>query len=247
MSPGSDGVRAWIVGPFGRASALMGSVGPIAVVAGSLALVGCSDPPPPPPPPPPVVDRGPTWTLDDIEMDPRVQFPERYVPSDRSLAQAVADIASGLVSGDRGLVERHLAASERETLDELVSMGAWESATGQMQAVRIVLLSEFDGAYQLGIAYQAPPGARLLALEGEESGGGWEFSAMPVEPVTGSTLAELDDPMLSLVTAEAALDIEALLREARENERMRGAGGGIGGAGNSGGGQQRGAGRDGFR
>ena len=205
-----------LVGPFGRALLFGGTT---LVLASAIGLSGCGDEPAPPPPPPPPVVTAPSWDLSDIDMDERVQFPDRYTPSSESLAQAVADIASGLIGGDAALMRRHLSQTDTRLLRVLASSGQWDRATDELQAVRIVRLDEDGDNATVGIAYQTPQGAVLMAWRGFSDGGErWGFSSMAIEPRMAMRVGDLDDAELTPPSFELAKRIDELVEIVRQQE-----------------------------
>lgn len=186
----------------------------LAALAGAIALgavAGCEKKAPPPPPvvtstaPP-----APTWSLEDIDMDARVQFPEGKVPSSLELAEAVAALASAIASGDEKGMSEVLDATDREVLRDLVGSGEWKSGTSGIEAVRVCVLSEGDDkkSATLGLGVQDKDGAFMLAWTGREAGT-WRFQGMAIMPLLADRVAMLDDqallePSLEFGTAVAA-------------------------------------------
>lgn len=189
---------------------------PILILAGLtllpaalLAIPGCGkkeEPPPPPPPPPPVVRAPDPVRVDELITDPRVQFPQKFVPIDESLARAVVDFASDLAAGDREGFEAALDAPARSTLDLLVESGQWTGATAAIQVVRVVRLDASGSTADVGLAIQDAQGAYLTGWKAQQSGDRWVFGAMPSPPRSALTAAELDGAALIAQVAEQPKD-----------------------------------------
>lgn len=158
-----------------------------------LALGGCDKgeeqvQAPPPAPPPRRLD-----PLEDLDMDPRVQFPEARDPSTRELAEAIADFASAFVSGDDAILTDMLDDQGEAVLSRLKSTGQWSKETSRIEAVRVCVLKEDGDECTLGLGVQDPDGAYMLAWTGESRGDSWVFSPMPVEDIKAPSLSMLDD------------------------------------------------------
>lgn len=167
--------------------------------AGLSTLAGCgkkAEPPPPPPPPPPVARAPEPVRVADLITDPRVQFPQKFVPSDESLARAIVTFASDLAAGDRDGFEAALDAPAKATLDLLIESGQWTGATASIQAVRVVRLDPSGSSADLGLAIQDAQGAYLTGWKGQRSGDQWVFGALPSPPLTALTAADLDGAAL---------------------------------------------------
>jgi len=172
-------------------------IGGLAMTLGANALLGGCEkkkPPPPPPPPPPPVAKGPDWTLEDIEMDPRVQFPEARTPSSRELAQAVADLASAIVTGNDAEMMAMLDPIDHAVMSDLVTAGDWKSGTSSIEAVRVCVLEEGDdkGSCRLGLGVQDAMGAYLLAWTGAADSSEWTFQGLSIMPQLADRVATLD-------------------------------------------------------
>ncbi len=138
----------------------------------------------------------------ELDIDPRVQFPEQRAPATRELAQAVADLASAIAAGDADRLRQLVDAPTEAVLDELVESGAWEEETGDIEVVRVVNLESEEGVAKVGFAVQDPRGAYLLGWEGSELRGGWVFTGFAVDGAPeAARAAELDGAAL----VEAAL------------------------------------------
>ncbi|MEM8835119.1 MAG: hypothetical protein AAGD00_04790 [Planctomycetota bacterium] len=166
-------------------------------------LVACGGgeeeaPPPPPPPPPPK----PQFTLEDLDLDPRVQFPNQREPESFELAEAIAELANALVRGDADAFKRVLASGDRDVLDTLLEVGAWETETEDIELVRVAVLEETDESVRIGLAVQDPSGAYMLAWTARDSGG-WKFSGMPIAPVEGASVLDIDGAELVAPSADA--------------------------------------------
>ncbi len=168
-------------------------LGLLSGVLGAALLVGCSSEEPeeqtytPPPPPPP------SWTLDDIDKHYLVQFPEEFKPETREMAQAMADLASGLVSGDEELLRMRIgASSDLMLIDLLLRENAWES--GDLKAARICNLdTDSDaGTPLVGIGLENNEGAYMLAWQANDADGTWTFSSKAIQVPRATTVAMLD-------------------------------------------------------
>ena len=172
---------------------------PLVLAAGALALAiplgmpGCEKKQkqvqaPPPPPPPRRLD-----PLEDLDMDPRVQFPEAREPSTRELAEAIAEFSSALVRGDDATLSAMMDADGRTVLSALKSSGHWKAETSRIEAVRVCTLEEADDAVRLGLGIQDPEGAYVLAWTGTPDGDSYTFSPLPMEYVQRDSVAMLDE------------------------------------------------------
>lgn len=131
--------------------------------------------------------------LENLSMDPRVQFPDERSPKTREAAEAIAGLASALAGGDAEAMKQYLAPTERSVLSEMMEDGAWSRATGGIEVVRICAVEEFDDRLRVGLGVQTGAEAILMAWEGLSSGGGWTFSAIPIEPRIALAARDLDD------------------------------------------------------
>ncbi len=182
-----------------------------AIVAGlallPITLVGCGKEEPPPPPPPPPRDTAPppppvpdrvrvADVLREIDADARVQFPQEQAPYDRSLAEAVVVLAGSIASGDDLAMAPVLDPAGRAVLDQLVASGEWYDATGAVEGVRVVYLSQSPDENtearggEVVLAVQEPGEAYVLAWNATNAGEGWRFSA---QPSTGQTKARASE------------------------------------------------------
>lgn len=192
----------------------------LSAAAGVAALAGCEKKAPPPPPP--VVTSSapaePTWLIEDLDMDARVQFPQGKAPSSQSLAQAVADLASAIASGDDKSMQPLLDAADREVLKDLVGSGDWKSSTSGIEAVRVCVLTESDDkkTATVGLGVQDKDGAFMLAWTGTESGS-WRFQGMSILPMMAERVAMLDDREL----LEPPFDTTTTAIAAKPEERPR--------------------------
>jgi len=182
-----------------------------AIVCAS-ALIGCEKKAPPPPPP--VVTSTepaqPEWFIEDLDMDARVQFPQGKAPSSQDLAQAVANLASAIASGDHSSMQSLLDVADREVLKDLVGSGDWKSATSGIEAVRVCVLTESEDkkTATVGLGVQDKDGAFMLAWTAD-SPGSWRFRGMSILPMMADRVAMLDDrellePPFDITTAIAA-------------------------------------------
>jgi hypothetical protein len=147
-----------------------------------------------PPPPPPPRQLGP---LEDLGMDPRVQFPEAREPSTREIAEAIAEFASALVQGDDSTMSAMLDESGREVLSLLKSEDQWKDATSRIETVRVCTLTQSDDAFEVGLGVQDPDGAYLLAWKASRGSEGFTFAPMAVEYQRQESVAMLDNSSLA--------------------------------------------------
>ncbi|MEO1130374.1 MAG: hypothetical protein AAFX05_11810, partial [Planctomycetota bacterium] len=98
------------------------------------------------PPPPPKV-----YPLEEIELDPRVQFPDEREPSTVSLAQAVADLASAVIDGDSELMSSLLSREDREILDWMVEAGLWIEGDTGIELARVCVLNEGESGVEVAL------------------------------------------------------------------------------------------------
>ena len=220
-----------------RTKAPKRTLGLAALVSASFTmLAACSDPPPEPAPEPRQTVPVSLWSIEDLEMDERVQFPERYLPSttraeNQELAQAMADIATGMLTGDNALLEKRLGPSDIMILEILTNSGELGEAANAVQAVRIVQFQQ-DDTVDVGIAYENASGAFLTAWSAPGPDNP-TFAAMAIEPQTAERLAQLDDAELIPPVYDESIDVEALMELAEQRESTRGSGDSSGRRGSS--------------
>lgn len=169
----------------------------VAAVMSTMALTGCEKkkeaPPPvvtaPPPPPAPVVH------LDDIKMDPRVQFPDTRLPSTQELAEAIASLANAIAKGDSAALGSLLDDADRTVLKDMDSAGEFKRGTSGIEAVRVSVLRESDDkqSAEVGLGIQDKEGAYLLGWKGVLANGSWTFHAMAIAPTSAARVSMLDD------------------------------------------------------
>jgi len=171
-----------------------------AVAGCGLLLAGCSEKPeeqtqaPVAPAPAPKV-----YPLEEIDLDPRVQFPQEKEPSTVELAQAVADLGAAIANGDSDLFAELVQREDREILGWLVEHEKWPEGSG-IELVRVCVLNETDSGVELGLGVQDSEGAFLLGWRGVQSDNDWTFSAAPVAYEPADRVAELDAPSLPYPT-----------------------------------------------
>jgi len=134
----------------------------------------------------------PQWSLADITMDQRVQFPEERLPASRDVAQAVADFASALVAGQTDRLRAMLTGRDQALVETLLKEGAWAGDAKGLPAVRVSVLEETGEGFRLGLSIQDDLGAYLTAWEGTGTGGAWVLSGIAIEPVLAERLTDLD-------------------------------------------------------
>ena len=163
-----------------------------ACLALPLALTACSKEEEPPPPPPRPIDFGPDWTLNDIDIDPRVQFPERFAPSSKDVAQGIADLAGALINGDASGMRSNLDPMSTGALDILVSENLWDDATEEGRIVRVVNVLEEEGLTLVALGWEGPDGAFPIAFSTGDSEGAIAFAPYAIETRRESRAAALD-------------------------------------------------------
>jgi hypothetical protein len=187
-----------------------------------ITLVGCGkeEPPPPPPPaprntappPPPPPDQVRVADiLREVDADARVQFPQEQAPYDRSLAEAVIVLAGSIAAGDDLAMAPVLDPAGRAVLDQLVASGEWYDATGEIEGVRIVFVSQSPdenteaSAAKVVLAVQDPGEAYVLAWNATNAGDGWRFSAEPSTGQTKARASEWDADTMAAFSASAGM------------------------------------------
>lgn len=181
------------------------TIAALAGLVGGALLVGCgesSESPEAAPAPAPVeTSRRPAPVrppVASLNMDDRVEFPADRVPTDAALAQAIANLASALVTGDASEIEGVLDASGDAVLSDLQARGSWEEATNGIERVRITRVETRERGAQLGVAVLDASGAYLLGWEALLVDGAWVFSGLAIETQSALTLAELDAAPLTI-------------------------------------------------
>lgn len=166
----------------------------VLTVGSALTMVGCGSEEEEVAPTPVPVTRGPSYSAQDLSMDLKVQFPDKYTPMSEDLGQAIADFASAMARGDHQAFGEMLAPEDRFFHDILLATGDWEQATSNLRAVRIVNLEDGESIAKVAIAYGNESSASLTAWEARRtSGTTWQFSPLGVAPRTTSRVALLDD------------------------------------------------------
>lgn len=169
-------------------------------------LVGCKKkkaaPPPvvaPPPPPPPTPDPIQVDSvLQSMKPDARVEFPQSHAPVDESLARAIIEFQNALVKGDAAKFKAMLDPSSRDILDALTGSGDWEEATGKIEGVRVISLSEVPGdslpsvGASVQIAIQQPRVAYALPWAVTRNGDSWSFSGVGSQLETRPRASDFD-------------------------------------------------------
>lgn len=152
----------------------------------------------------------PRWSVSDLQMDARVQFPDRAKPNSEELAQAVADFASALVTGDADAFGGLLSSDGKAVLSALTASGDWSPATKDLRAVRVCRIDdEASGTPVLALGIEDDFGATLLAWRIEQQGGSYAFAPMPIDPPIAERVAMLDDAPLEAPTFSAGGAAEA--------------------------------------
>jgi len=210
-----------------RVAALV-AMAPLALVAGCGGSESEPEDAAPTPPPRETtrIDRPEPVTPASLTMAEGVEFAGGAAPSDRSLAQAVADLASALALGDAEAMASLLDPAGAAVLDDLEARGAWERSTTDIERVRVTRIEPSDGAARVAIGVLDASGAYLLGWEAMRRDGRWMFSGLAIEPQTALTLAELDGaPLTVRMTPVARLDGEQAPVEGAPEESS-GSGGG---------------------
>lgn len=192
-------------------------------LAACLLAPGCGEkkeeaaPPPPvsaPPPPPPD-------PLENVKLDPRVEFPPERAPTNPALAEAVAAISNAIVKSDHAALRPLLARRDQSVLDDLVARGDWKLETERLERVRVCTLTTEEGMVKLALGLQNADGADLIAFEGSDSGGSWVFTGLAIEPAMARTAKDLDGVELKIrnvVVAAADKPAEAPKAEKPKEE-----------------------------
>lgn len=182
--------------------------------------------PAPPPRDTTPVDRPEPVRTASLTMAEGVEFPDDRAPSDRSLAQAVADLASALATGDSDAMASLLDPAGAAVLDDLEARGAWERSTASIERVRVTRVEPSAGTARVAIGVLDGPEAYLLGWEAMQQDGRWMFSGLAIEPQTALTLADLDGAALTVrMTPVARLEEEQAPVEAAPEESTRRQGG----------------------
>lgn len=193
------------------------------VISGAALVGGCGkeEPPPPPPPPPAVVKVDP---MANVRLDSRVQWPDNKEAWSPELAEAIADLANGIVQGDVELIRGTLGSQGRRVLSIAMSDETGGFVGGEIEAVRINVLHRLeDGGAELGIGIQEPGGAYLTGWIGrQESGGQWVFDGAPCVAFPSERVSMLDadrlvEPSLGGV-ATVRVDIDERTRRLLSGE-----------------------------
>ena len=146
--------------------------------------------------PRPAAPAAPRWTIADLDMDPRVQFPDRAKPASEGLAQAAADFATALITGDQDAFGAMLSPDAKAVLTALKDSGDWAPATEELRAVRVCRIEETGESPVLALGIEDDFGATLLAWYIEGSEGSWVFSPMAIDAPWAERVAMLDDAPL---------------------------------------------------
>lgn len=193
------------------------------LISGVALTSGCGkeEPPPAPPPPRAVVKVDP---MANVRLDSRVQWPDAKEAWSPELAEAIADLANGIVKGDVELVRGALGNQGRRVLSIAMSDGDSGFMGGKIEAVRISVLHKLeDGAAELGIGIQDEDGAYLTGWIGrEDSSGRWVFDGAPCMPFPSERVSMLDadrlvEPSLGTV-ATVRVDVDERTRRLLSGE-----------------------------
>lgn len=118
----------------------------VSACAAGLWASGCSKPPPPPPPPPPPRETPPPPPPpvsfealgQEMRTDRRVTAAPGLDVTDESFARAAMQLADALARGDHAKSSSLMTRRAAALVSELVSSGAWDEQTKNIEAVRIV-------------------------------------------------------------------------------------------------------------
>lgn len=147
----------------------------------------------------------PRVNISDLRLHPKVQFPEERIPADPEEAQAVADLASAVASGDADALRALVSPVDATVLGMLVDSGQWSRQVEATQVVRVCVINHpADGSWQVGLGVQDSLGAFLMGWEASGSGRPWTFASLPIEPRLASSAVELDGVELKLLGLPAA-------------------------------------------
>lgn len=130
--------------------------------------------------------------IQSMKPDARVNFAQKYAPTDETLAKAIISLADALAKGDSSKLADMLTAESKADLDGLLNTGGWEEGTEKIEAVRLVRLDDLtpggpgggsggSGASTgavLQLAVQDPNGAYLIGWEAVKVGDKWAFKGI---------------------------------------------------------------------
>jgi len=141
------------------------------------------------PAPPP-----PRSALEDIRLNPKVEFPESQEPSSAEIAEAVAEFAAAFATGSASAAGDYMMPADKAVLQQLRESGQWQDETGDIELVRVVSLTEDQatGSLKIGLGVQSGDGAYLLGWQGVNDGGRWRFTALPIDPKSAPNARALD-------------------------------------------------------
>ncbi|MDX2114782.1 MAG: hypothetical protein SFZ24_04065 [Planctomycetota bacterium] len=145
----------------------------------------------------------PAPSLAQLKLHEKVQFPEERFPQSDEAKLAVAAFANSLAAGDMAGLTKRLSARDQAVLQTLVDSGQWEHHLETLKVVRVCVLSESGGAFQLGLGVEDDKGAYLTAWEATGSGDEWTFSSLSIDPRLGIVAADLDGAEIKLFSLEA--------------------------------------------
>lgn len=187
---------------------------------GASLLSGCGSEEEEPPPPPVRVDPGPGYSVQDISMDIKVQFPDKYTPMSESLAEAIADFASAIATGDIDAYRSMLDPGELIMLDIIQATGEWEQQTSNISAVRVVNLEDGESIAKVALAIGTDNSAELTAWTVQRvDESDWQFSSLGVAPRKTTRVALLDDAPFE---EDALYNFESQMPSDEEDENPEG-------------------------
>lgn len=158
--------------------------------------------------------------LDNLDMDPRVQFPQSRTPQTKAFAQAVATLATAIATGDADQMDAMLDPSASAVLEKLLSNGGWSEQTAGVETVRIVAIEEAADTGKVALAIQDPAGAYALAWDAKNVGGQWLFTGLKLaeDNLIASRASEFDGLILSEASLPELLPEPAPLPDAADDD-----------------------------
>ncbi|MSR18154.1 MAG: hypothetical protein EXS00_03130 [Phycisphaerales bacterium] len=121
---------------------------PILILAASTLMVSCAEeeeaapvvvapPPPPPPPPLPPAVKSIADLMKELNIDPRVQLPEKYAPDTTEARIAVLTYFHAIVTGNHKDAGARMSDTDKIVLAELVEDGSWNNATSKLELIEL--------------------------------------------------------------------------------------------------------------
>lgn len=142
----------------------------------------------------------PTVSIADLNLHPKVQFPEERLPASPEMARAIADLASAIASGSADRLQPLITPRDRVVLDMLVRSGEWKRRADSLKVVRVCVVNQpQEGWFQVGLGLEDSNGAFLMGWEATGNGEAWTASNMPIESRIASAASGLDGAELKLM------------------------------------------------